>query len=62
MICKRCREKDHIGCLTADCCCGHSGSPVRPLSDAERQEFRNGTLTARVMPREAAPEVDGGTR
>lgn len=52
MICQRCRERDHLGCLTSDCTCGHHGSPVRSLTDAERQQVRNGSLTANVMPRE----------
>lgn len=59
MICQPCREADHIGCKSADCCCGHHGSPVRSLTDAERQEVRNGTLTARVMPRLPEESTDG---
>lgn len=58
MICQSCREKNHPGCLSADCCCGHSGSSVRPLSDAERQQVRDGTLTARVLPRETGDGAD----
>ena len=58
MICDPCKDRDHIGCATADCRCGHSGSPVRPLSDAERQQVRNGTLTANVMPREISEEPE----
>lgn len=50
MICQKCRDREHISCESADCCCGHVGSPVRPLTDEERQQVRNGTLTARVMP------------
>ena len=53
MICQSCRDKDHLACGSADCTCGHAGSPVRALTDAERQALRNGTLTGTVMPREA---------
>lgn len=52
MICSRCRCADHLACETADCACGHSGSPVRPLTDVERQDVRAGRLDARVLPRE----------
>lgn len=57
MICQPCRDRDHIGCETPHCCCGHADSPVRPLTDAERQQVRNGTLTANVMPRETTDDV-----
>lgn len=30
MICKSCKDRDHIGCRTPDCCRGDTGSPVRP--------------------------------
>lgn len=53
MICPECREQNHTDCTSADCCCGHAGSSVRALTDAERQALRNGTLTGTVMPREA---------
>ena len=58
MICQPCRDRDHIGCATSDCCCGHAGTPVRPLTDAERQQVRNGTLSTNVMPRETSEEPD----
>lgn len=56
MICRSCRGKDHLGCKSADCTCGHEGAPVRPLTDAERQDVRAGRLVANVMPREAEGE------
>ena len=52
MICSSCCERNHANCRTADCTCGHAGTQVRPLTDAERQDVRAGRLIARVMPRE----------
>ncbi|MCP2339194.1 hypothetical protein [Actinomadura rupiterrae] len=61
MICARCQRRDHEGCLSPDCACGHRGSPVRPLASAERQEVRAGRLTATVLPRETrAARIAGG--
>lgn len=57
MICGKCRNRDHLGCETSSCTCGHSGSPVRPLTNTERQAVRDGTLTAHVLPREADDEA-----
>lgn len=51
MICQECRGRNHPDCLSGDCACGHHGSNVRSLTDEERQQVRNGTLTAHVMPR-----------
>lgn len=58
MICQRCREKSHAGCLTSDCTCGHADSGVRPLTDAERQDVRAGRLVANVMPRDTTPSAE----
>jgi len=57
VICPRCIARDHLACLSADCTCGHDGSPVRALTDAERQQVRDGKLTARVLPRGADDEA-----
>jgi hypothetical protein len=56
VICVSCRGQDHLGCASADCTCGHGESPVRPLTDAERQDVRAGRLAANVMPRETTDE------
>lgn len=58
MICPPCRDRDHVGCESADCTCGHAGAPVRPLTDAERQDVRAGRLVANVMPRETTDETE----
>lgn len=57
MICRRCQRGDCVGCLTSSCTCGHADSPVRPLTDAERQQVRKGTLTAHVLPGEGDDEA-----
>lgn len=60
MICRSCRDKNHVHCESPDCTCGHAGSPVRPLTSAERQDVRTGRLVANVMPREATEGVGVG--
>lgn len=60
MICPNCSVQNHRDCTSADCTCGHAGSSVRALTDAERQAVRDGTLTGTVMPRET--DATGGDR
>jgi hypothetical protein len=57
VICKPCRDDDHVGCANPNCCCGHAGSPVRALTATERLAVVLGTEAGSVRLREVC---DGG--
>jgi hypothetical protein len=57
MICPPCQTRNHEGCQSVSCCCGHQGSTVRALTHQERHEFAAGRRTEFLVPR--APDTPG---
>lgn len=55
MICSSCRNANHPACETPDCCCGHAGSPVRPLTGEERHARALGLHSDIVRPANGSP-------
>jgi hypothetical protein len=56
MICTSCTTRDHVGCQTPSCTCGHSPSPVRALTTAERHAVMLDGATGNVRVREVGDE------
>jgi hypothetical protein len=55
MICTPCKDQNCETCESVDCCCGHDGSTVRPLTHAERHEYMLDRRTVHLMPRDLPP-------